>query len=331
MPGVTPTNELVNGWVKGLRLVCLSFAWKRLLPEALAAIICGNHQSQAVELAIKEVQLPPLRMQGQLAKAHSQGMEFVGGSILVTARRDDVLPKRALLLRTAAAAEDWDVWDITPLDAQGEVTTLDHPGGMQSDGTRVWIPLAESRRNGRSIIRAFPLKDLVAGRPLEPELQFSVNDHIGAVAVSVEHQWLLGANWDTEKVYVWNFEGNLQRTLTSFELKTRGLGVASAEGRNGLAVQDWKLVGDGLFASGLLRTFGDSAGSTESRLSCFTNFLEAGFQRWTVKLPLVNGTQLAREAMTISGSVLHFLPEDLGATNRMFRVSQTNWFTDLHR
>lgn len=329
MPGVTPTSELAHGWVQGLWLACLSFAWKRLLPGVLAAIICGNHQSQAAELAIEEVRLPPLRIQGQPAKAHTQGMEFVSGNILVTARRDDVRPRRALLLRTAAA-KDWDVWDITPLDAQGEVTTLDHPGGMQSDGTRVWIPLAESRRNGRSIIRAFPLKDLVAGRPLEPESQFPVNDHIGAVAVAAGHQWLLGANWDTEKVYVWNFKGHLQRTLTNSELKLRELGVqVGAEARAGVAVQDWKFIGERLFGSGLLRTSG--AGSTESRLICFTNFLEAGFQRWAVKLPLVNGTQLAREAMAISEGVVHFLPEDLGATNRMFRVSLTNWSSNISR
>jgi hypothetical protein len=249
-------------------------------------------------------------------------MELAAGKFFVTARRDDVRPKRALLLRPEPAGMDWDVWDITPLNASGEVTTLDHPGGMQSDGTRLWIPLAESRRNGRSIVRAFPLKDLEAGRPLKAELEFSVNDHIGAVAVSAERQLVLGANWDTAKIYLWDFNGRLQKTLTSSELKVRELGVvAGPEGRFGVAVQDWKFVGDRLFASGLFRSPDSTTGSPESRLIWFADFLEPHFQRWTVRLPSRNGTQLAREAMAISDGMIFFLPEDLGATNRMFRIS----------
>jgi hypothetical protein len=259
-------------------------------------------------------------------------MELVDGQIFVTARRDDVRPRRALLLRTQPSAKNWDVWNITPFDDKGEITTLDHPGGFQSDGTRLWIPLAESRRNGRSLVRAFRLKDLEAGQSLKPEVEFTVIDHIGAVAVAAESKWLLGATWDTEKVYLWDFNGHLQRTLTASELKLRELGFATGEeARTGLAVQDWKFVGDRLFASGLLRVSSASGASTESRLICVTNFLDVGFQRWTAKLPLMTGTQLAREAMAISDGFVHFLPEDLGATNRMFRVSLTNWFSDINR
>jgi hypothetical protein len=75
-------------------------------------------------------------------------LEIKSGKYYVTARRDDVHPRRALLLRTDARGTDWDVWDITPVDAHGALTTLDHPGGMQSDGDRLWIPLAESKRKG---------------------------------------------------------------------------------------------------------------------------------------------------------------------------------------
>ena len=113
------------------------------------------------------VSLPPLRIEGQPAKAHIQGLELAGGKCYMTARRDDVRPRRALLLRTDAAT-GWDVWDITPVDTQGPLTSLDHPGGMQSDGTQLWIPVAESRRNSRAIIYAFPLADLEAGRRLKP-------------------------------------------------------------------------------------------------------------------------------------------------------------------
>lgn len=289
---------------------------------ALAALVGGYVQFLAAELAIEEVPLPPLRIQDQPASAHTQGLEIVDRKYFVTARREDVLPKRALLLRTDSTARGWDVWDITPFDAQGGLTALDHPGGLQSDGTRLWIPLAESRRNGRSLLRAYRLEDLATSRPLKPELEFSVNDHIGALAVSVERGWLLGANWDTEKVYLWNLQGQLQRTMTAPELRLRGLGVQTdSEARAGVAVQDWKLIGGQLYASGLYRPSGAPRALTESRVLCFTNFLEVSFQRRTMKLPSDDGLQFAQEGMAISGDEILFLPEDLGATNRMFRLS----------
>ena len=161
-----PIGELATDRVRGLRLACCAPAWKRLLSAAIAALVIYGSPLQAAELVIEEVRLPPLRIQGQPARAHTQGMEMDAGKFYVTARRDDVRPKRALLLRTNPSGADWEIWDITPLDARGELTTLDHPGGIQSDGTRLWIPLAESKRDGRSIIRAFPVSDLVVGQRL---------------------------------------------------------------------------------------------------------------------------------------------------------------------
>ena len=300
---------------------CLWFA-------AVVLLLGQGNQPHARELALQEVKLPPLRVQGQSARAHTQGLELAAGKYFVTARREDVRPKQALLLRTDSAREDWDVWDITPMDAHGAVTALDHPGGMQSDGTRLWVPLAGSKRNGRTVIRAFQLTELEPGRRLKSDFEFPVADHIGAVAVSAEHQLLFGANWDTEKVYVWDLKGRLQRTLTGAELKERGLGVvAGPEGRPGVAVQDWKLTGERLFASGLFRAPGSAAESPGSRLLWFSGFLSRDFQRHTVTLPLRNGTELAREAMAVSDGMIYFLPEDLGATNRMFRLAVTNLLT----
>jgi hypothetical protein len=276
----------------------------------------------ADDLAVEAVGLPSLQIEGQAARAHTQGLEIIDGKYYVTARRDDVRPTRALLLRTALARAGWDVWDITPVDDQGEITTLDHPGGMQSDGMRLWIPLAESKRGGRSVIRAFQLKEMYVGRTLKSDFEFSVNDHIGAIAVSAESRLILGASWDTQKIYVWEFTGRLLQTLVDTELKARGLGfVAGPEGRAGIAVQDWKRVGDRLFASGLFRAEKTDEGSPQSRFIWFTGFSEGHFKHWSVTLPMQNGTELGREAMAISDGMVYFLPEDLGASNRMFRVS----------
>jgi hypothetical protein len=255
-------------------------------------------------------------------------LELAEGHYYVTARRDDIRPRRALLLRTTAARTDWDVWDITPVDAQGAVTALDHPGGMQSDGKRLWIPLAESKRNGRSIIRVFALADMIAGRPLKPGFEFSVNDHLGALAVDAQRKLVLGANWDTEMVYVWDLGGRLQRTLTRSDLEARGLGVAaSGEGQAGVAIQDWKFVGARLIASGLFLGSTPLTPGSKSRLLSFERFLESDFRNRSVALPLQQETQLANEGMAVSDGAVYFLPEDLGATNRLFRAR----FGDLFR
>jgi len=293
-----------------------------LRSAALGVLLLHALHSKAKDLVVDVISLPPLRIQGQPAKAHTQGLELVGGKFCVTARREDARPKRAFLFRTTAERTRWDAWDITPVDADQAVTSLDHPGGMQSDGTRLWIPLAGSKRNGRSLIRAFPVAELVAGRPLTPVFEFPVSDHIGAVAVSIERGLLFGANWDTEKVYVWDLTGSLQRILDGDELQARELGVAAGvERREGVAVQDWKAAGDLLFASGLLRAGGAAPVSSVSRVCWYERFLERDFQRWGVPLPRREGTELAREAMAIAGGFAYFLPEDLGATNRLFRAS----------
>jgi hypothetical protein len=206
--------------------------------------------------------------------------------------------------------------------ASGAWTALDHPGGFQSDGKRLWIPLAESKRKGSSMIRVFPIAGMIAGQPPKLEFEFPVNDHIGAVAVSVDRRLVFGANWDTEAVYVWDMEGRLQRTLNRSELDRRGLGVVNdLDGRAGLAVQDWKVIGGRLFASGLLRASGADSASAQSQLLLFADFLEPGFQRSSIVLPPQNGAEIAQEGMAISDGWIHFLPEDLGASNRIFRTS----------
>jgi hypothetical protein len=297
-------------------------SWGAALYVASALALFPSPQCWGENLAVEVLRLPPLRIDGRPARAHTQGLELIGGKYLVTARREDVHPKQALLLRTDAAATNWDVWDITPRDASGAPTALDHPGGMQSDGTRLWIPVAESRQHGPAVIRAFLLSDLQPGRPLKPVLEFPVNDHIGSIAVSPDPGLLFGANWETELVYVWDLTGHLQRTLKDGELEARGLGaVPGLAGRAGIAVQDSKVIGDRFYASGLFRSPQWEPGAPASRLCWFERFLEPDFNCRTVTLPRQGGIELAREAMAVSGSLVYFLPGDLGTSNRLFRVA----------
>lgn len=278
--------------------------------------------SEPGSLRIHTIPLPPLRIAGQPAQAHTQGLELIEGTFYVTARRDDGPKKTALLLRTKAGSAGWDAWDITPLEPAGQTGSLDHPGGLQSDGRRLWIPIAESRRQGRSLIRVFPLSGITPNHPLRVEWEIPVNDHIGALAVDRGQKQVYGANWDTESVYIWDFAGTQQRVLTGTEMESRQLGrVKGTPLRDGLRVQDWKLVGNRLFASGLLREPAAPAELPESRFTCFERFATARVQRWSTVLPKHQGVELANEAMAAVDRMVYFLPEDLGESNRIFRIS----------
>ena len=304
---------------------CLRF----LQVGACAFFVVRPAQALPEQLSIGVIKLPALQINGEAARAHTQGLDIISSNYYVTARRDDVPPKRALLLRTRADRSDWDVWDLTPIDNQANMTALDHPGGLQSDGERLWIPLAESKRQGRSLVRCFSIARLVPGQPAQAEFEFPVQDHIGALAVSAKHEIVLGASWDTETVYQWDFAGRLHRTLGSTELSIRGLGVASGRNQSGpssgLAVQDWKFASDRLFASGL-RPRG-AANLPRSQLLAFDGFSESAFRSSATLLPRQGEIELGQEAMAISEGSVYFLPEDLAATNRIFRASLADLFS----
>lgn len=295
-----------------------------LILAAWLVFVCeGLLTSQSAGAAEMEMlSLPAFQINGEAARAHTQGLEMVGDHFYVTARLESARPKRAILARTTAASNAWEVWDVTPAAASTDAgAPLDHPGGFQSDGQRLWIPVAQSVRHGRTVIRVFTIERLKPGAAAVPDLEFPVADHIGALAVATNHNLLLGANWDTETVYVWDLAGHLQRTINGADLKSRNLGVISGpNGHAGVAVQDWKFSGERLYASGL---FGDPAKAVarpRSRVLGFTHFLETGFKVEDISLPDRTGVELAQEAMARLDGWFYFVPENLGATNRYFRV-----------
>lgn len=314
-------------------MVCRPFPWRPkhrrngkcrpiVASSALWALSALTGEPSA---PVEVVPLPPLIIEGQPARAHTQGLEILAGAYYVTARREDVEPKRALLLRTARERHRWDVWDITPEspDAAGKGgVCLDHPGGFQAGGGRLWIPLAESRPHARTLVRAYALADLEPHKPARPAFEFSVDDHIGAVAVSTDGRLLVGASWDTESVCLWDLKGTFQRALAGAELTRWSLGVADGpDGRPGLAVQDWKIVGDRLLASGLRRVGGTAGSRQESWLMSLPVPFNTGMPPAKVRLPDPNGISLASEGMAVAEGLVYFLPEDLGATNRLFRAA----------
>jgi len=87
-------------WVARRRCQFSLLPWKYLQLVALVMLVLHGSLSRADDLAVETVRLPSLRIDHQPAKAHTQGLKLVDGKYYVTARRDDVRPKRALLLRS---------------------------------------------------------------------------------------------------------------------------------------------------------------------------------------------------------------------------------------
>jgi hypothetical protein len=153
--------------------------------DAIAATVLAMTRSTAWELV------------GEVALAfdahHPQGMVRIDGSWWIStvdldARRGSVLV----------------------VDGEGrlvdEVPVGDdrcyHPGGIDFDGTALWVAAAEYRPDSTAVIQR-----LQPGR--SPELAFTVDDHVGAVARCGPEGDLVGWSWGSRRFFRWQVDGTL--------------------------------------------------------------------------------------------------------------------------
>ena len=78
--------------------------------------------------------------------------------------------------------------------------SLYHPGGIDYDGTHIWVPVAEYRPDSRSIVYR------VDPRTLEVTEVFRFADHLGALAVDTEHETLHAVSWGSRRFYTWTLD-----------------------------------------------------------------------------------------------------------------------------
>jgi hypothetical protein len=76
-----------------------------------------------------------------------------------------------------------------------------HPGGIDYDGTFIWVPVGEYRPNSKSNIYRVDPATLAA------ELVFTENDHIGGVVHNVHRGTLHGVSWGSRRMYTWRVAG----------------------------------------------------------------------------------------------------------------------------
>ncbi len=76
-----------------------------------------------------------------------------------------------------------------------------HPSGIGVEGVCLWVAVAEYHPEpATSTVMCVDVDSM------NMRSQFSVNDHIGAVAASSDR--IFGANWDAKIFYVWDWWGN---------------------------------------------------------------------------------------------------------------------------
>jgi len=137
---------------------------------------------------------------------HPQGMVKVGDTFFVSSVEVRVPPKR---LPAPAHGYDRDtgegVGHLFKVNRAGHLLadlklgegTIYHPGGIDYDGTDIWVPVAEYRPNGRSIIYRVTPDTMTATRV------GAVDDHIGAIVHDLATNTLHGVSWGSRRVYRW--------------------------------------------------------------------------------------------------------------------------------
>jgi hypothetical protein len=124
---------------------------------------------------------------------HPQGMARIGSTWWVSTV--DVDGRSGWVL---AVDSDGDIVERVPVGDERHF----HPGGMDFDGSALWIAAAEYRPDSSaSIYRMQP------GRA--PERIFEVDDHVGAVARCGPSGDLVGWSWGSRRMFRWTTDGGL--------------------------------------------------------------------------------------------------------------------------
>jgi len=138
---------------------------------------------------------------------HPQGLAFVGEQTFLSSVQvlDDPRPIVDSRLRTPGRG----VGHLFVLDSHGNLVRdiflgegdMYHPGGIDFDGEKIWVPLAEYRRDSNSMVLTI---DPVT---FEVNERFRVRDHIGWVVRDPGSGSVHGGTWGSREFYAWTADG----------------------------------------------------------------------------------------------------------------------------
>jgi hypothetical protein len=139
---------------------------------------------------------------------HPQGMVKIGETLFVSSVEIKVPTRR---FAQPAGRYDRDAGEgaghLFKIDMAGRLIadlrlgegTIYHPGGMDYDGTNIWVSVAEYRPDSRSIVYR------VDPGTMKATQVFRFGDHIGAIVHNTDDNTLHGVSWGSRRFYRWTF------------------------------------------------------------------------------------------------------------------------------
>lgn len=141
---------------------------------------------------------------------HPQGMAIVGDRIFLSSVE--------IIEPTVKFPAPQGGYDRTPGKGVGHLFVLDrqgallhdivlgegdayHPGGIDFDGTNVWVPVAEYRPNSSALVYKVDATTLAVTK------EFEVRDHIGGLVMDRVTGHLAGVSWGSRRLYEWTAGG----------------------------------------------------------------------------------------------------------------------------
>ncbi len=149
---------------------------------------------------------------------HPQGFALVGGRIFMSTVE--------IIKAPVPYDEPRDGYDRTPGKGIGHVLVLNragrllrdielgrghmyHPGGIDFDGRRVWVPVAQYRPDSRAIIYT------IDPRTYRVQQQFQYADHVGGLVRDQVTGRIHGVSWGSRDLFRWGVGGRLQEATTN--------------------------------------------------------------------------------------------------------------------
>ena len=140
---------------------------------------------------------------------HPQGLVKIGDRFFVSSVETKVAPRRTVQAdgsETRTAGEG--VGHLFQLDATGRLLasitlgegTAYHPGGLDYDGTHIWVAVAEYRPDSRSIVYRVDPRTMTATEV------FRFADHLGALVHDPGDGALHGVSWGSRRFYRWSLD-----------------------------------------------------------------------------------------------------------------------------
>ncbi len=138
---------------------------------------------------------------------HPQGLAFAGDYIFLSSV--EVLDPPANVFDKVLSTPGRGVGHMFVLDKEGHLVRdiligegdMYHPGGIDFDGTNIWVPVGEYRPGANSMMLTIDPKTLAVTE------RFRVADSIGWTVSDAESGTIYGGNWGSRLFYSWSNKG----------------------------------------------------------------------------------------------------------------------------